>query len=124
MNRPRCYTHTANETLPAGCQTCRRIQLEQRIVRRTAKVLLAAGYVLQVNNGEDITPETPTDSLTGILTGMMETDDEYLIVTGKGYRGWVRFVYGNDGWDVISDYTVSLEDVLKPVFEYADRMGG
>jgi hypothetical protein len=36
----------------------------------------------------------------------------------------VRFVYGNDGYDVINDYTVDLEDVLKSVNEYADRMGG
>jgi hypothetical protein len=30
--------------------------------------------------------------------------------------------YGNDGWDVISDYGLSLEAILKPVMEYVDRL--
>jgi hypothetical protein len=29
---------------------------------------------------------------------------------------------GNNGWDVISDYTVNLEKVLKPINEYADSL--
>lgn len=124
MMKPRCYDHRDRETLPAGCQTCRRIQLEQRIVRRTVKALLAAGYALQTNNGDDLTPETPTDSLTAILGEMMQTDDEYLMAYKDGRTSWVRFVYGNDGYDVICDYTVSLEDVLKPVNDYAERMAG
>ena len=56
----------------------------------------------------------------------METDDDYLTV----YRpdalscGWVgvRFIYGNDGYDVICDYTMSLESVLTPVNQLADEL--
>lgn len=36
----------------------------------------------------------------------------------EGYNYWVRLVLGN-GADVISDHTVNLETVLKPVNEFA-----
>ncbi len=36
--------------------------------------------------------------------------------------GWVRFIYGNDGWDVISDYTTNLEPVMKLVQPLIDRL--
>lgn len=36
--------------------------------------------------------------------------------------GWVRFVYGNDGHDVISDYTTNLESVLEPINAYAESL--
>ena len=55
----------------------------------------------------------------------METDDDYLFVykAGQSERfGWVRFVYGNDGYDVISDYTINLEKTLKGVNVFAERM--
>jgi len=31
-------------------------------------------------------------------------------------------VMGNDGWDVICDYTVGLEEILKPVEKYIDNI--
>lgn len=34
---------------------------------------------------------------------------------GQHARSFVRFIYGNSGWDVVNDYGMSLEDVLKPV---------
>ena len=32
---------------------------------------------------------------------------------------WVFLVYGNDGWDVIADYNVSLEPLLEPINKLA-----
>ena len=34
---------------------------------------------------------------------------------------WVYFVFGNDGWDTISDYTVGLEKLLEPINEFAQK---
>jgi hypothetical protein len=39
-----------------------------------------------------------------------------------GFSMWVRCVPGN-GADYISDYTMSLETILKPVFHFAESMG-
>lgn len=41
--------------------------------------------------------------------------------TGKRI-GWVRMIYGNDGWDVMADYTTNLEDVLTDANKLADKL--
>jgi hypothetical protein len=59
----------------------------------------------------------------------METDDDRLFVYKvdgpKGRRdwfGWVFFVYGNDGYDVISDYTTNLESSLTATNKLAESL--
>lgn len=49
-----------------------------------------------------------------ILSEMFHTDDERLLIGGIGNNpeGWAYLVYGNDGYDVISDYTVNLEYLM------------
>jgi hypothetical protein len=133
-----CSTHQREQrtTVPQGCPTCRRINIERDIVLRTVARLLAAGYALATDAENSDSerfygPVTPTRDAEPLTAQLMETDEEYLGVfrseeaTGETRIvqpfGWVRFVYGNDGWDVIADYTVNLEDVLKPVFDYVDQ---
>lgn len=130
----RCYDHKNSKTLPLACPTCMRIYVEHRIVKKTVKALLAAGYKLQTDLNEDPRPAKPTASSTDILAEMAETDDEFLgvfsdaVVDVDGHderpAGWVRFVYGNSGYDVISDYTTNLEEVLAPVKAYAETLEG
>lgn len=95
-------------------------QVERRIMKRCVKELLAAGYQLSVFDGEEITVRRSTDR-KAILAAMRTTDDDYLYVYQGADKkiGWVRFVYGNDGPDVICDYTTNLEAALKPVNDYA-----
>jgi hypothetical protein len=35
-------------------------------------------------------------------------------------KGWIHFVYGNDGYDVICDMTVSLEPYLPDTLAIAE----
>jgi hypothetical protein len=119
-----CSRHRDN---PArACSVCNRIDVESDIVTRVVDALLAAGYRLKVDDGESYRPEKATADRERILDELMEVDDEYLraVHDGAPANGWVRFVYGNDGWDVISDYTINLESVLAPVNDYADKLGG
>lgn len=108
---------------------------EREIAAKTIEVLLAAGYRLSVWNGEDEEIRLSTDPVA-ILAAMKQTDEDYLWVF-RGSRadcrcgeeptrhnGWVRFVYGNDGWDVINDYTTNLEAILEPVNRMAEEMAG
>ena len=103
----------------------RRIKIEKQIAARCVRDLIAAGYSLGVHNGEEITIHHSTDA-KAILAEMFSTDEEHLKVykmdgpQGKrDWFGWVFFVYGNDGWDVINDYTTNLEEALKGTNEYA-----
>lgn len=95
-------------------------QLEKRIAGKAASALIGAGYSVTINDGEEdvVTESTNVDD---ILERMFSTDEDIMIAVkdGKGV-GWVRFIYGNDGWDVINDYTTNLNEILAPVNAYAD----
>ena len=103
-----------------------RIRIEEQIVERCIADLLAAGYSLGVHDGEEITIHHSQDA-AAVKAAMFTTDEVRLFVyktdgpQGKrDWFGWVFFVYGNDGWDVINDHTCNLEDALKGVDEYAE----
>lgn len=123
--QPRCHQHRNSPELPRLCHICQRIAVEQDIVTRTVDAFLAAGYLLQTDLHDDPRPEKPTADRAAILDEVMEVDDEFLGLFHDedcGPFGWVRFVYGNDGWDVISDYTTNLEGVLAPINAYAEQL--
>jgi hypothetical protein len=98
-----------------------RIELEQRIVKMTIDAGLKAGYTLGVYDGEEFTVQNSKDA-DEIFGAMFTTDEDTLCFYNEGGAriGWVFFVYGNDGYDVINDHTTNLEDVLKPINEYCD----
>lgn len=92
-----------------------RQEVERKIAVAAINALLAAGYSLGVNDGEETTIHHSTDP-KAIEKAMFTTDEDWLLVYVKGGNEkdvrpdyWVRFVYGNDGWDVINDYSVHLE---------------
>ncbi len=91
-----------------------RQELERKIAKAAIKGILASGYTITVNNVEEDTLLHSTKPAE-ILKAMFTTDEEWLIVgmKDKAPIGWVRFIYGNDGWDVINDYTTNLEETLK-----------
>jgi len=94
---------------------------ERKIVRRTIKALLAAGYNLSVYDGEETTVHASTDPKQ-IIDAMFTTDSDVLRVYKGGLRaGWVQFIYGN-GIDVLSDHTTNLSDVLDPIIDYAGTL--
>lgn len=101
----------------------RRIAVEKKIVIRTVAELLKAGYQLSVFDGEE--ESRITWDAKELHKALMNTDEDFLNVWVEGEAkqfGWVKFVYGNYGNDVISDYTVNLESVLAPVNAYAETL--
>jgi hypothetical protein len=100
----------------------RRIALEKQIARAVVKDALAAGYALGIDNGGDEAELENCSEFKKVVDEMFATDDEYLLFYKDGKRvGWVRFVYGNEGWDVMADWTVNIEAVLKGASEIADK---
>lgn len=107
----------------------KRHNVECRIVRRTVRDLIAAGYQLAVNDGGDELACKRTGKSKALMAALINTDEDYLIVyradasskTGWSRTGWVRFVYGNDGWDVICDYTTNLDPLLQGICDWADK---
>jgi hypothetical protein len=102
-----------------------RINLEKKIARVIVRDAIRAGYSLNVNNGGDGNEltEPSTDHAT-VIRAMFQTDQEHLLVynSSNGKQiGWVFFVYGNDGWDIVNDYTVNLEPIMKRADAIADK---
>ena len=102
------------------------VKMRQEVERKIAKALivdaLKAGFVVSVDNGEDETKKF--DDVKSILDAMFLTDEEHLHMwnPSNGRQvGWVFLVYGNDGWDVISDYTVNLEPIMAGANKIADH---
>lgn len=107
----------------ARAQVAKRRTLERRVVRHAVRALKAAGYSLRLHDGEAwSTPHRASE--TQIMDAMQATDMERLYAfndDGKSV-GALVLVYGNSGWDVISDYSTSLDEALKETNEYADKL--
>lgn len=122
------YTLTLSDglTVPlTGVNTAvrSRQKIEVRIAAALVDSALTADYSVRVDNGEDETPHF-TDKKS-ILAAMFLTDDDTLWLMRNAEVSWVKLVYGNDGWDVISDYTVDLEPLMKGEVErLQDYYGG
>lgn len=121
----RCWNHRNATAVPVLCHTCQRIAVEHDIVTRTVDALLAAGYQLsEQEDGQIVDAPSVAKVFTreDLLSLLFDLDDAFLVTEKDGRSSFVRFVFGNDGHDVISDYGVSLEDVLAPINAYADTL--
>lgn len=91
----------------------RRQELEIEIIDAVVSRALALGFKLGVNDGGGADVLENCGDTKKIWDALYNTDEDMLIVYRNGIRvGWVRFVYGNDGWDVINDYTTNLEPIM------------
>jgi hypothetical protein len=103
----------AMQKLSDNPKVAARQKVERRIALAAVDALLAAGYSLGVNDGEEITISFSKDR-AAIADALFTTDEDYLYIyerpeeKDKTPDMWVRFVYGNDGWDVICDYSHSV----------------
>lgn len=102
-----------------------RQEVEHKIVGRFVDDALKAGHRLAVSleRGYDL-----DEMLLGstdrkkILSEAFAGDDCHIFVQAADGPtiedgqvvsiGWVYLVFGNDGWDVVSDYTTNLESLL------------
>jgi hypothetical protein len=101
----------------------RRITLETTITKKLiARLLSQWSNNLAINSGDDA-DDYAGRNRTKLVSACLGVDDcrVYLMnADGKTANGWVYLVYGNDGWDLISDYTTNLEDMLAPINTYCD----
>ena len=86
--------------------------IEAGIARRVYNILAEAkDPITEVFDGEEFVKVDSQREFLEVLFNL----DEVKAFTASG--GWVMLING-EGWDMISDYTVSLEDTLAPVNEY------
>ncbi len=96
-------------------------EIEERIVRNAVHELLDHGFTLSVDNGGDDYEIDRSVDAEAVIAELMNTDEDRLLArTGDKIKGWVHFIYGNDGYDVICDMTVSLEPYLPDTVALAE----
>ncbi len=89
-------------------------EMERNIADVLLTQLFAVGFYINLNNGGDGNEfDKPCRDKGKVLEAMFATGSDRLLVYGvTGYTGFVDFAYGNGGWDVISDYSLSLEPFM------------
>lgn len=102
----------------------KRLRIEREIATAAVKGLVQAGYQISVFDGEEIV-NSPSNDVDSIMEDMFSTDidqlEVYRVDDYDNRAGWVLFVYGNDGWDVMCDHTTNLEPALKDADELAEK---
>lgn len=99
---------------------------ETLVLKRLIRAALRAGCVVSVNDGEEWTLKR-SDDAKAIFGALRSTDGDMIRLRGARSGetvGNIWLVYGNDGWDVVADYTdnEAMETILQPVFTFADRL--
>lgn len=114
--------------------TAIRQEIERKIITSFVQTALAKGYRLAVSleRGHDVDEMLiGSRSRRAIVEAAMAGDDAHIFVQpaegelvqdGKiASEGWVYVVLGNDGWDVISDYTTNLEPLMQGANRLSDK---
>ncbi len=90
-----------------------RQEVECKIAKAFVKAAIKDEYAITVDYGDG--PSNYLGSTKAVLAAMFQGDEDHLTLHTQGATaGWVQFIYGNDGWDVISDYSVNLEYLMGP----------
>lgn len=95
-----------------------REEMEQAIIRNAVYELTDHGLAMSVDRGGDeyeVIRSRDPDALLAALDG---ADDVRLVAAGL--MGWVHFLRGGKGWDVVCDMTVSLEPYLPETLALAE----
>ena len=95
--------------------------IERAIALAIVVEILAQGHLISVNNGGDENELDHSRDLDAIMDALFASDEDYLYIyepervgnlSEGNHDNWVRLVYGNEGWDVVCDYTVDAEKYM------------
>ena len=99
-----------------------RQMIEKGIAKRVVRAAIEAGYTVSLYDGGEWTVKR-SRKLSEVVGAMFTVDEERLDIRNSegGLIGNVWFVYGNDGYDAINDYTATetMEKLLRDADEYA-----
>ena len=115
----------AKGIIEAPSESARRVAVrcagERDVARHLLQSLVEQGFVLQDSEDED---EEWTNDPAKMLSVVTDVDAIYINVKhtqpkeGWDDSGWVFLIMGNSPEEMISNYTVNLEQYLKPTFRY------
>jgi len=105
-------------------QVANRIKMERAIISRLVKDGLKLNYTVSVNDGEEWCLIS-SNSYKAIMDSIQSTDMDKIRFRNNGeIVGTFLMVYGNDGYDVISDYSDNelTNELIKGADSVSDRL--
>jgi hypothetical protein len=97
-------------------------KIEKSVVSAVVKSALKLGYTISVWDGGDWAIKS-SSGYKAVMEACFSTDEDILVFRNGGVKvGSVSLVYGNSGYDVISDYSMWLEPMLKNANDVANRL--
>lgn len=99
-----------------------RIRAEKRMATALVTASIQRGFTVSVNDGGEWVVKRSTNKAE-IMAALFSTDEDQIVIRDQdGNRsGWFQLIYGNDGHDVVSDYSDNAvcnaiwEEVLRPL---------
>ncbi|WP_353645714.1 hypothetical protein [Mesorhizobium sp. WSM2239] len=101
----------------------KRIEIEKQMAEALVDTCLERGFVISVYDGEEWAIKRSGDK-AAIMAELFATDDDQVVIRRKEdgrHLGWFHLVYGNCGYDVVSDHSDNevcneiWEKVLRPL---------
>lgn len=100
-----------------------RCRMELKIVNKIIADAKLCGFKLEVKEYKTEGIEDQYSKENDIKGMLFNLDDARLLFIKNGrLYSYIRLVFGNNGYDVVSDYGMKLEDFLRPTIELADRL--
>jgi hypothetical protein len=104
-------------------------KLTRRMAHHIADACIATGCTVSLDNGgmEDGDGfAIQTKDASALKKEMWATDEERLIMHDANGKcvGWIFLVYGNDPWELVSDYSdnPATEALMEGVNAYSEKM--
>ena len=99
--------------------------MEKRIARSLIVELLEQGCSLSVYDGGETTLKDSVNRMD-ILYSLATTDEDYLFVKDSSGKklGWYKFMYGETGYDVICDHSMTLENMYPKTADLIRKLEG
>jgi hypothetical protein len=89
-------------------------RLDKVIATKLVDALLEQGYVITDASGEEF--ERSADR-TAILDLLSDVERIELFVERNDEESWMRLIFGENGWDLVQDYTTDLGCLIDPIVE-------
>jgi hypothetical protein len=100
-------------------------QQEDSIIRAALVAVIDGGYRVDVHNGEEACLQGSTD-VEAIIASLRQTDSDVLSMhrAADGTTASLLLVYGNDPYEVMADWSVSIEPELADAVRLAEQIEG
>lgn len=115
--KPDTNTNPKDLELIARCDPSvrRRRAIELQVVRNLIALLIERRFAIYADNGEDAEVKyTGPESEDAFIDTLFAVDEAriWTVHPVSSNRSYVYLVFGNGGWDVISDYGTSLDPAM------------